>query len=152
MRFLTASSCVIFLPSILYWLNPFAVSIARDIDIFRPKTALIKAYIVGLLRDILLISPRFGLLGLSSAIACMSTNKIVRYFSIEGMMGVPIVFCFVSLEALFDAILCFVFVSSPNEVSLQQAIVYVVYSCLYASAYLSITSLCKRFFGQRSAS
>ena len=67
-------------------------------------------------------------------------------------MGVPIVFCFVSLEALFDAILCFVFVSSQSEVSLQQAIVYVVYSCLYASAYLSITSLCKRFFGQSTAS
>jgi hypothetical protein len=148
-KFLTALSSILFFPSVFYWLNPFAVSIASDIYSFRPTSALIKAYVMGLVRDILLVSPRFGLLGLSSALACIGANKIVRYFSIEGMLGVPIVFCFVCLEAFLDAGLCFVFVPSDSEVSPQQVLMYVVYSCLYASAYLSLTGLYKGFFKRR---
>jgi hypothetical protein len=152
MKFLTALSCMLCFPSVFFWLNPFAMSIANDINRFRPKAALVKAYAIGLLRDILLFSPRFGLLGLSSALACISTNKIVRYFSIEGMQGVPIVLCFACLEVFFDIVTCFVFVSAPSEVSFQQALIYVVCSCLYALVYLSVAGFCTRFFRQRTTS
>lgn len=151
MKLLIALSLTFFQPSVLYWFNPYANAIADDISLFRPKKALILAFIVGLFRDILLSSPRFGLLGLSSALACLGTNMTVRYFSIEGMLNLPVVFCFTCTEALIDALLCAFFAPSSSEFSVQQSFIYVTYSCLYAFAYFASGTLCKRFSPVRTA-
>jgi hypothetical protein len=131
MKFLISVVFIFCFPSTLYWINPFALSIADDIDRFRPKSALLLAYGAGLLRDILLFSPRFGLLGISSLIACLGTNWAVRFFSIEGMMSLYTVASFICAELICETLFCLLF-NSTAGLSIEHSLEFFLYSLLYA--------------------
>lgn len=88
MRFWVSSIAVTFLwPSCHALGNPFIAPVTAMISERRTLFAMWIALVSGLFRDVILSSPRFGLLGLSSLIGATIVNHLFRYVSFEGTPG-----------------------------------------------------------------
>ena len=67
--------------------NPFILPITSLVLRRKPVAAATWAYCIGLLYDIVLASPRFGMLGMSLLLATLFAIGITFYFSLEGLLG-----------------------------------------------------------------
>lgn len=93
-------------PNALSLFNPFFLLTSSYFLERRFFLALVTAYCSGLLRDIFLATPRFGMLGASSLFASIITLGICFYFPLEGFIGSCILLSFLTLfDLLFSAYL-----------------------------------------------
>lgn len=76
-----------FFPASLSSFNPFYLPIAGHLLRRKPFVAAMLAYILGIMRDIFLATPRFGLLGMASLFSALVATSFSFYFSLEGFLG-----------------------------------------------------------------
>lgn len=131
--------CIWVFPSATAHFNPFLAQIAQAIQRRNVPTVLWMAYLSGLLRDILLSSPRLGLLGISSLLTSGITYRLSHFVSVEGWQGSFIVALLAILEFFFDALFCFLgghsdLPSFSSVWSWKSFFLFVVFSCLWACA------------------
>jgi hypothetical protein len=126
-------------PSVLALFNPFLAPIAKAIQERRLYTALWTSYLTGLLRDIILTSPRLGLLGLSSLLAVAITYRLSRLSSVEGWQGTAVVSVVAAVEFFLDTFFCsmagqFEGTSFSSVWSWKSFFLFIVVSFLWACA------------------
>jgi hypothetical protein len=93
-----------FFPVLFSLFNPFFVPISSYLLARRAFLAIIASYITGLLRDIFLATPRFGMLGASSLFSSLIALGVCFYFPLEGFWGACIIVSVLTLaDALFSA-------------------------------------------------
>lgn len=107
--FLIVWSC----PSIVAAFNPFLAPISQAIRQRKLTSALWGSYLAGVLRDILLSSPRLGLLGLSSLLTTAIIYRLSRLLSVEGWQGSFVVMLLSILEFFLDTLFCLL--ASPYD-------------------------------------
>lgn len=91
-------------PSLLAFFNPFFLPVSNFILERKSLPALLTAYITGLLRDLFLATPRFGMLGSSSLFSTLIALSVCFYFSFEGFLGTCFVMLLLTLCDLFISI------------------------------------------------
>ena len=100
-----------FFPSFFSLFNPFYLPISSYILKRKPFLAALSAYSVGLLRDIFLATPRFGMMGLSSLCSTLVAFGICSHFSLEGLWGSCILtallaFCDILFSTCLGSLFC----------------------------------------------
>ena len=93
-------------PSSLALWNPFLAPIARSIAKRQLSAALWGCFITGCVSDLLLASPRFGVLALSSLISGALVFRVVRLFPLDGFQGTVLVPFLAAIQAVMDILLC----------------------------------------------
>ena len=126
-------------PSILAVFNPFLAPISQAIQRRKLYTVLWTSYLTGLLRDIILSSPRLGVLGLSSLVTSAITYRLSRFVSVEGWQGSFVVFVLAVFEFILDTAFCsiaehFDLPSFSSLWSWKCFFLFVVFGCLWACA------------------
>ena len=102
-----ASILVVWLfPSSLAVWDPFLAPIARSIVRRRLSATLWGCFLTGCLRDLLLASPRFGVLALSSLISGGLVFRMVRLFPLDGLQGTFLVAVLAAVQGVADLFLC----------------------------------------------
>ena len=132
-------SCLLvwFFPSVLAICNPFLAPVSQAIKSHRPYVMYLGAYFSGLFRDIVLSSPRLGLLALSSLLVCVAVYRLSRLFSFEGWQGFFVVALLAGMQFLSDVLLCSFF-GRPEPApffvvwSWKSFFLFVVLSCVWA--------------------
>jgi hypothetical protein len=137
-------------PSILAVFNPFLAPVSKAIQERRFYTVVWSSYLTGLLRDIILSSPRLGILGLSSLVTSATTYRLSRFLSLEGWQGVFVVAILSLLEFSLDTVFCFMAarfdrMSFFSLWSWKSFFLFVVFSCLWACA-LGLINIVIRWF------
>ena len=93
-------------PSSLATWNPFLAPIARSIAKRQLSAALWGCFITGCVQDLLLASPRFGVLALSSLISGAVVFRAVRLFPLDGFQGTVLVPFLAAIQGVMDILLC----------------------------------------------
>lgn len=93
-------------PSSLALWNPLLAPIAQAIAKRELSTALWGCFLTGCVQDLLLASPRFGVLTLSSLISGALVFRIVRLFPIDGFLGTFLVALLAAVQGIMDILLC----------------------------------------------
>lgn len=123
-------------PSILAVFNPFLAPISSCIQQRRLISSLWSSYVTGLLRDIILSSPRLGLLGFSSLLTTAIVYRLSRLFSLEGWQGSFVVAMLAIGEFFVSSFLCY-FCGHVDDSSFlsvwswKSFFLFVVFSCLW---------------------
>ena len=126
-------------PSALALFNPFLAIISKAIQERKLYTTLWASYLTGLLRDIILSSPRLGILGFSSLVTGALVYRLARLCSLEGWQGSFVVGLLALVEFFFDTVFCYVAgrlgeASFSSVWSWKGFFLFVVFSCLWACA------------------
>jgi hypothetical protein len=93
-------------PSSLALWNPFLAPISLSIVRRNLPAALWGCFLTGCLQDLLLASPRFGILALSSLLSGALAFRIVRLFPIDGFQGTFLATILAALQGILDVLLC----------------------------------------------
>lgn len=147
-------------PSTLALFNPFLAPISKTIQGRRLYTTLWASYLTGLLRDIILSSPRLGILGLSSLLAGAVVYRLSRLLALEGWGGSFVVAMLAIAEFLCDSVMCYVAGRSEGTPfssvwAWKSFFLFVVVSCLWAyllSFCIMIVRMCRNRTMRRSSS
>ena len=93
-----------FSPASLSSFNPFYLPLSSYILKRKPIVAATGAYLLGIMRDIFLATPRFGMLGMSSLFSALVAICVSFYFSLEGLIGSLVLTTILALcDILFTA-------------------------------------------------
>jgi hypothetical protein len=95
-------------PSSLAIWNPLLAPIARSVVRRHLSAALWGCFLTGCVQDLLLASPRVGLLALSSLISGAFVFRVVRLFPLDGFQGTLLVALLAATQGIMDILLCFV--------------------------------------------
>ena len=95
----------IFPSSLAIW-NPFLAPIARSIVKRQLFAVLWGCFLTGCVQDLLLASPRFGVLALSSLISGSLVFRMVRLFPVDGLQGTFLVALLAAMQGVLDIFLC----------------------------------------------
>ena len=137
-------------PSLLAVFNPFLAPISQAIQRRTLYRALWGAYLTGLLRDIILSSPRLGLLGLSSLVTSAMTYRLACLLSLEGWQGSFVVAMLAVMEFFIDTVFCCIAggAEGPSFSSVwswKSYFLFVVFACLWA-CFLGCIAVARRWY------
>jgi hypothetical protein len=143
-------------PAVLAIFNPFLAPISKAIQGRRLYSVVWTSYLTGLLRDIVLSSPRLGMLGLSSLLTSALTYRFSLFFSVEGWQGSVVVAMLACVEFFLDTLLChmagnFEGIPFSSVWSWKGFVLFVVFSCLWACA-LGLITVATRWLKTRKES
>lgn len=93
-------------PSSLSIWNPFLAPIAQSIVKRQQTSVLWSCFLTGCVQDLLLASPRFGVLALSSLISGTFVFRVVCLFPLDGLQGTLLVALLAATQGLMDIFLC----------------------------------------------
>ena len=147
-------------PSTFSVFNPFLAPISVAVQKRKLSSALYASYSTGILRDIILSSPRLGLLGFSSLIATALTYRLSSLFSLEGWQGSFVLALLAIFEFFFDMLFCYAGVRGDAIVfssmwSWKGFFLFLVFGCTWAFVVRFLSSIihwCKTRNQRRSSS
>lgn len=124
-------------PSTVALFNPFLAPISRAIQERKLTPVLWSSYLTGLLRDIILSSPRLGLLGFSSLVTSALVYRLSRLLALEGWQGSFVVALLAVGEFFCDSVFCYVVGRSEGITfaflfTWKSYFLFVVFSCVWA--------------------
>lgn len=144
MSFLFALAFCLVYPPILFYFQPFAISICSAISSFSPRKAACIATFQGCIQDIVFSSPRFGLCPLSSLFSSISTNIIFRRFSSQNSYNLPYVIIFSLCEIIYNYFLTVLYLQRPVSFSFFHLFTYVSFSFFFAILYHALMYVLKK--------
>ena len=125
-----------FWPTALSVYNPFLAPIAKAIQNRQYTTACWGACCSGLARDMILFSPKFGLLCFSSLAVCALVYRLCRLLSLDGWQGSFVVAILAIVQYIADTFACAVTSSleqgGTTSWSWRGYALFVSLSCLWA--------------------
>jgi hypothetical protein len=92
------------IPYALCLFNPFYLPVSSLLMKRSIAKGCLLAYVSGLIRDVFLATPLFGIFGLSTCISTACTSLIVLNFSLDGFLGSVVISFFLSF---FDVLVSF---------------------------------------------
>jgi len=130
----------IWFPAVCTIANPFLALISRMLCHKRLGPALWIACMSGAFRDVLLASPKVGILALSSLVSCRIAFAYVSLVTIEGIKGwLQVTAILALLDSLLSTFFCFVINPSTFHVPSWKALfLSVVFACMWTAGLYTI--------------
>ena len=142
-------------PSSLAVWNPFLAPIAQSIVKRRLVAALWGCFLTGCVQDLLLASPRFGVLALSSLISGAFVFRVVQLFPLDGFQGTLLVMALAATQGFMDVFLCTVLGFSDSYsfftlLAWKRIILSIICSSCWAFVLFLCTVTSRRLFRRTS--